>query len=138
MTIVYLDLADYVAIATEVTGLDATTIISAANLNLADSALNAPAAEFGGEEFYPDFVDKCAVLAVRLAKNHALPDGNKRVCWVALRLFIEINGWVWTTRPSIDYAEQTVLAVASGTLDEDGLADWLRPQISEVLEVEES
>ena len=132
MTVVYLDLADFVAIAAEVTGLDESTIISAANLNLADSALNAPAASFGGEEFYPDFVDKCAVLAVRLAKNHALPDGNKRVCWVALRLFIELNGWDWMRRPSVDEAEQTVLAVASGALDEAGLADWLRPQIAEV------
>ena len=85
----------------EVTGLDEATILSAANLNLADSVLNAPAAAFGGEEFYPYFVDRCAVLAVRLAKNHALPDGNKRVCWVSLRLFIEINGWEWTRRPSI-------------------------------------
>lgn len=132
MTVVYLDLADFVAIAAEVTGLDESTIISAANLNLADSALNAPAASFGGEEFYPDFVDKCAVLAVRLAKNHPLPDGNKRVCWVALRLFIELNGWDWTVRPSIDEAERTVLAVASGALGEDALADWLRSRIAVV------
>ena len=132
MTVVYLDLADFVAIAAEVTGLDESTIISAANLNLADSALNAPAASFGGEEFYPDFVDKCDVLAVRLAKNHPLPDGNKRVCWVALRLFIELNGWDWTVRPSIDEAERTVLAVASGALGEDALADWLRSRIAVV------
>ena len=129
MTVVYLDLADFVAIAAEVTGLDEATILAAANLNLADSALNAPAAAFGGEEFYPDFVDKCAVLAVRLAKNHALPDGNKRVCWVSLRLFIELNGWEWTRRPSVDEAEQVVLGVASGELDEKGLATWLRDRI---------
>jgi alkylation response protein AidB-like acyl-CoA dehydrogenase len=36
------------------------------------------------EEFYPDFVDKAAVLLVRLARNHPLPDGNKRVAWDAL------------------------------------------------------
>ena len=102
MTVEYLDLADYVAIAAEVTGLDAATVMKVANLDLADSALHAPAAGFGETEFYPDFVDKAAVLIVRLAKNHPLPDGNKRVSWVALRLFVEINGWSWSARPSVD------------------------------------
>ncbi len=35
------------------------------DLNLADSALHAPAAGFGDTDFYPDFVDKAAVLVVR-------------------------------------------------------------------------
>jgi death-on-curing protein len=72
----YLDLLDYVAIAAEVTGLDLDGVLRVARLDLADSALHAPAAGFGETEFYPDFVDKAAVLVVRLAKNHPLPDGN--------------------------------------------------------------
>ena len=79
MTVEYLDLADHVGIAAEITGLDEAIVVKIANLDLADSALHAPSAEFGGEEFSPDFVDKAAVLLVRLAKNHPLPDGNKRV-----------------------------------------------------------
>ena len=89
----YLDLTDYVGIAADITGLDEAIVVKIANLDLADSALHAPSAEFGGEEFYPDFVDKAAVLLVRLAKNHPLPDGNKRVAWVALRYFLILNGW---------------------------------------------
>jgi len=50
---------------------------------------------------------------VRLAKNHPLPDGNKRAAWVALRLFIEINDWTWSTTPTIDDAEQAALAIAA-------------------------
>ena len=73
-----------------------------ANLDLADSALNAPGAGFGDDDPYQDFVDKCGVLIVRLARNHPLPDGNKRASWVALRLFIELNGWQWVARPSVD------------------------------------
>ncbi len=45
-------------------------------MELADSALHAPAASFGGEEFYPDLFDKAAVLTCRLAWNHPLPDGG--------------------------------------------------------------
>jgi len=29
--------------------------------------------------FYPDFVDKAEILVTRIAKNHPLPDGNKRL-----------------------------------------------------------
>lgn len=126
MTVEYLDLADYLAIAAEVTGLDITTITKVTNLNLADSALHAPAAGFGDVEFFPEFVDKAAVLLVRLAKNHPLPDGNKRAGWVAMRMFVAVNGWTWRTRPDIDDAEATVLAVAAGDIDEAAVAEWLR------------
>jgi death-on-curing protein len=126
VTIEYLDLADYVAISAEVTGLDIETVMKVANLDLADSALHAPAAGFGDTDFYPDFVDKAAVLIVRLAGNHPLPDGNKRAAWVALRLFVDVNGWSWDPRPSIDEAEAAVLAIASGEWREEATAAWLR------------
>ena len=125
MTVEYLDLADYIAIAAEVTGLDITTVMKVTNLDLADSALHAPAAGFGDTDFYPDFVDKAAVLVVRLAGNHPLPDGNERAAWVALRVFVDINGWGWDPRPAIDDAERAVLAVAVGDWDEAAIADWL-------------
>ena len=129
MSVEYLDLADYVGIAAEVTRLDEAIVVKIANLDLADSALHAPSAEFGGEEFYPDFVDKAAVLLVRLAKNHPLLDGNKRVAWVALRYFLILNEWEWTETPTLDDAEAAVLAVASGEWDEAQVAAWLRPRL---------
>jgi death-on-curing protein len=121
----YLELADYLAIAAEITGLDERTIIRVTKLDLADSALHAPAAGFGEVEFYPDFIEKAAVLVTHLAKNHPLPDGNKRAAWVSLRLLIEINGWSWKPSPSIDDAEQAVLAIASGDWTQDDMTGWL-------------
>lgn len=44
MTVRYLDLADYIAIATGVTGLDSHVITRITNLDLADSALRVPSA----------------------------------------------------------------------------------------------
>ena len=129
MSVEYLDLADYVGIAAEITGLDEAIVVKIANLDLADSALHAPSAEFGGDEFYPDFVDKAALLLVRLAKNHPLPDGNKRVAWVALRYFLILNEREWTETPTVDDAEAAVLAVASGEWDEAKVAAWLRPKL---------
>ena len=129
MTVEYLDLTDYVAVAVEVTGLDVTTLIKASRLDLADSALHAPSAGVGDEDFYPDFVDKAAVLVVRLVKNHPLLDGNKRAGWVALRLFVDLNDWRWAERPSVDEAESLVIGVAAGNEDEDSVADWLRARL---------
>jgi death-on-curing protein len=118
----YADLEDYLALAAEVTGLVLVTLLNATNLDLADSALHAPAAGFGDQDLYPDFVDKSAVLVVRLAKNHPLPDGNKRAAWVTLRLFIEINDWRWSDYPAVDEAEQAVLSIASGDCDQERVA----------------
>jgi death on curing protein len=125
----YLDLVDYIAIAAEVTGLSVPTLESVTKLDLADSALHAPSAGFGDTEAYPDFVDKAAVLIVDLAKNHPLPDGNKRASWVTLRLFAEINAWTWDPYPNVDEAESAVLVIASGEWDQPSTAAWLRAHL---------
>jgi death-on-curing protein len=129
VSVEYPDLADYLTIAQAVTGLEVKTLSQVTNLDLADSALHAPAAGFGDEELYPDFVDKAAVLLVRLAKNHPLPDGNKRAAWVTMRLFVDMNEWCWIDYPSVDEAERAVLAVAGGEWDEERTAVWLRTRL---------
>ena len=126
----YLSLAEYLWLAEQVTGVPAGTLPKAGRMDLADSALHAPAASCGDHEFYPDVVDKAAVLCCRLARNHPLPDGNKRAAWASLVLFIDLNGGTWDPDPpDVDDAEQTMLAVASGEIDEAELAAWLRERL---------
>lgn len=132
MIVYYLDLADYLAIVTEVTGLGVEAAIRVTNLDLADSALHAPQAGWGDTDLYPDLVDKAAVLVTRLTKNHALPDGNKRAAWVALRVFVELNNWEWVSYPSVDEAERLMLDVASGASSERDVSEWLAPRIRPV------
>ena len=127
MTVEYPDLADYIAVASAVTGIEPGIVFASMKADLADSALHAPAGSWSDEDFYPDFIYKAAVLLVRLAKNHPLLDGNKRAAWVTLRLFVEMNGWTWRTYPGVDEAEQAVLAVSSSEWDEEQTAAWLRP-----------
>lgn len=129
MTVEYVDLADHLPLTAEVTGLDVEVVMRIADLGLADSALHAPAAGFGDTDLYPDFIDKAAVLAVRLAKNHPLPDGNKRAAWVSLRLFVDLNGWIWDPKPSVDDAERAVVAIAAGEWNEGCMARWLRDRL---------
>jgi death-on-curing protein len=92
-----------------------------------DSALHAPQAGFGDKDFYPEFVDKAAVLAVRITRNHSLPDGNKRLAWQALNLFCALNGRA--LRVSADDAVETVFQVAAGELNEAAVADWLATRL---------
>ena len=99
----------------------------ASRLDLLDSALHAPQAGFGGVEFYPDFADKAAVLTVRIAKNHPLPDGNKRLAWQSLTLFCVLNGY--GLEVPADDAVDLMLAIAAGEIDETEVAAWLTDRL---------
>jgi death-on-curing protein len=123
----YLTLAEALIIAEAVTGIDPVVLARASRVELLDSALHAPQAGFGDEEFYPEFVDKAAVLVVRIARNHPLPDGNKRLAWQALTMFCALNDYSLHVEP--DVAVETMLAIAAGELDEVAVPRWLGPHL---------
>ena len=58
-----------------------------------------------------------------LARNHAFIDGNKRAAFLAIGMFLAINGRRLKVN-QID-AFQAMLALARGELDETGLARWI-------------
>ena len=57
-------------------------------------------------------IDKRAVFAVRIARNHPLPDGNKRLAWQVLTMFLALNGW--TLNVPTDDAVTTVIEANKG------------------------
>lgn len=119
----YLSLAEVLVVAEAVTGIDSEVLARSAGVGLLDSALHAPQAGFGDQDLYPDFVEKAAVLAVRLARNHPLPDGNKRLAWGCLTLFCALNDR--DLEVPVEEAVGQMLAVASGEADEAQMAAWL-------------
>ena len=133
----YISLAEYFWLAEQVTGVDAFILFKASRIQLADSALNAPRASFAGEEFYPDLIDKAAVLVCRLAWNHPLPDGNKRAAWASLIMFLELNAFKWEPDPPdpLD-AERTMISIAAHEVEEDATANWLRQKTVSVKRTE--
>jgi death-on-curing protein len=125
VTVEYLDVPDFIAIAAGVTGLDVDTVMAVANLDLADSALHAPSAGFGDTDFYPEFVDK-GRSPRRAARQEPSPARRQQAhAWVALRVFVPRNSWTWSPMPSTDDAERAVLAIASGDWDETAVTNWL-------------
>jgi len=72
----------------------------------------------------PDAAELAAAYAYGLATNHPFVDGNKRIAFIALELFLALNGH----RLVIDDVNcaMSMLAVAAGTMKETALADWIR------------
>lgn len=62
-----------------------------------------------------------------LTKNHALLDGNKRLGFLAIGVFLRANGY----RLAADRVEAVVAMedVAAGRLDERGLAAWIEERV---------
>jgi prophage maintenance system killer protein len=86
---IYLELGDYCEIAAELLGTSPEQIARLPRIALADSALAAPRAGFGDQDAYPALIEKAAVLVEHLARNHPLPDGNKRAAFLCVWLFLE-------------------------------------------------
>ncbi len=101
-----------------------TGIFGIRDLGLLESAVAQPPMTFGGEELYPTIIDKAAALGFSIIMNHPFLDGNKRTGHAAMETFLILNGL--EINASVDEQEQIILAVASGLLDREAFAQWLR------------
>ena len=132
MAVEYLELADFFLIAEAVTGVSADQLArSERTVHLAGSALAAPAAAYGGREFYPDVGTKAAILCSRLARNHPLIDGNKRVAFLCMVEFLERNGQkLIVSRREEQSIVDAVVAVAAGEMSEAEFATFVKDRMS--------
>ncbi|OYY61650.1 MAG: death-on-curing protein [Burkholderiales bacterium 28-67-8] len=89
---------------------------------LLDSALARPMNLIAYGE--PDLAELAASYGVGLAKNHAFVDGNKRAAFLAVGLFLRLNGHRLNASPAA--ATVAMIDVAAGTLNEADFADWIR------------
>ncbi len=110
--IVYLDLADVLALAAKLLG-DPPPV---RDVGLLESAVARPRTVVFGVAAYESLWDKAAALLQSIVNNHALVDGNKRLGWLCTAVFLELNG-VSISRASNNAVYDIVLAVASSSLD---------------------
>jgi death-on-curing protein len=93
------------------------------DLGLLEAALSQPRQTFAGDDLYPTITDKAACLGFSLITNHPFLDGNKRIGHAATEVMLMLNGH--ELRASVEAAEATILAVASGGLDRRAYTSWV-------------
>lgn len=108
----YLDLEDVLAAADAAVGGQAQV----RDIGLLEAAVARPRASVFGDEAYRSLDEKAAALLHSLVTTHPLVDGNKRLGWVATRLFYVLNDV--DLRPRSDAAFELVVGIADGRLDD--------------------
>src|SRR3712207_6162485 len=90
--------------------------------NLLDSAVNRPKQRFYYGELR-SLVDIAVAYATALNANHPFVDGNKRVSFHALLVFLRLHG-LMLTAPGTE-ATEIMLALAAGRASEADLRLWV-------------
>lgn len=75
----------------------------------------------------PDAAELAAAYGYGLAKNHPFLDGNKRTAFVAVELFLRLNGQALEADDASCIL--TMLALAGGEMTEEAFASWLRQHV---------
>jgi death on curing protein len=88
-----------------------------------ESALSRPVHQWSYEQAQ-DLAALAAAYGFGLARSHGYSDGNKRIAFMAMAVFLDIKG-VDLDAPEPEVV-RVMLAVAAGDLTEADLANWVR------------
>lgn len=85
--------------------------------------VNAPKQHVFGQEQYPAIELKAANLVRNLVKKHVFHNGNKRTAFMALIVFLELNGYkfVVSNKEAVNY----MVKLATDDINEDEIALWI-------------
>ena len=95
--------------------------------HLLESALSRPFQTFDGKDLYIDDIQKAAALIESIIKNHPFIDGNKRIGYVLMRLWLLQNGFDVKATQEEKYL--FVIRIASGKSDMTDISKWLNRNI---------
>jgi death on curing protein len=117
-------LEDYIELAAYLLDVEPSAVRVLPRITLADSAVHAPFAAFGGVPAYPTLIEQAAVLVEHLAKNHPLPDANKRAAFLLTARFLDANGLTWGP-PDAELDGSMVERIAAGQAERDEVVAWI-------------
>lgn len=63
-----------------------------------------------------------AAYGFGLCKNHPFQDGNKRAAFLAMSVFLRLNGW--ELEADQQEAANTIVGIADGSVSRDALVEW--------------
>ena len=92
---------------------------------LMESAIARPQNKWAYEA--SELPELAAAYAFGPARNHPFVDGNKRVAFAALMVFLRYNGVI--LHPKSAEATVIILDLAAGAVSEEGLARWIRDNL---------
>jgi death-on-curing protein len=75
----------------------------------------------------PDIAALAAAYGSGISQNHPFVDGNKRLAFLSVGLFLALNGYRLVATQAD--ATITILSLAAGELGEAAFAEWLRQHI---------
>ena len=97
------------------------------NFGMLESSIAQPQMTYDGQELYPALADKAAILSFSINSNHSFTDGNKRVSYIAMRLFLQLNGH--DLSGIHEEKERVILAVAASEMSQEEFFDWVRAHV---------
>ena len=88
-----------------------------------ESALTRPFQTFENEDLYQNVIHKAAALIESLLMNHPFIDGNKRIGYVLMRIYLINNGK--DIEASQEEKFEFVMNIASGRIKLEEIAEWI-------------
>ena len=89
---------------------------------LLESAVLRPVNQWNDRQ--KDMAALAAVYAFGLARNHAFVEGNKRIAFHAMMVFLRSNDIPFAPDPA--HATAIILSLAASEVNEEGMARWIR------------
>jgi death-on-curing protein len=117
------EIGDLLLVAERLLGIDAKRLRRIVNVPAAESALAAPFAGVADQRFYEHPVQRAAILASRIMRNHPLPDGNKRAALYLMDLYLDEHGYRLNAEPA--EVDRIFRAVAARQHSEDYFVAWV-------------
>ena len=126
----YPDIAQAIAVASELLNVSREALTTQSVVQLLDSALHSPQAAWDGEDLVQGIIPKAATLCFHVVRNHPLPDGNKRLGWLLLNIFLEMNEHVLHRDAARSIALMWCVGAGEASAEdiEHVITPWVRPQ----------
>ena len=78
--------------------------------------------------YYPDIISEAAALFESMAMNHPFVDGNKRIAFACVDVFLQLNGLAIPTRPMTVH-KWMIAHLEAGTFRMENIEPWLRRHV---------
>jgi death-on-curing protein len=98
--------------------------------NLLESALAQPRMTVGAKFAHKTIFDKAAAYGYHVCQNHPFIDGNKRVAFVLMDIFLQRNGWEIVAHEEVAYS--LMVELSSSKMSKTQLALWLKEHSSKI------